>query len=139
MKVQPDKLRASHGRRATDIRGDCWTVTNRRSHRDWTWLVSVLALTVGLSACANYPGPPARTSMSAADDEINVASLDPLNAPPPPMIAAPPAGEPPNDPLLLVPAQGEAASQRVPLGTLGASSAPQPAAKPPTPLAPRDT
>lgn len=69
----------------------------------------------------------------------NDISVDPLDAPPPPMAAAAPAASEPSaptsDPLLLVPAQNQPASQRVPLGTLNASSDPKPAAKPPTPLA----
>lgn len=105
-------------------------------------IVSVLAVTAGLSACANFPGPlgasPPAPEASAANNDI---SIDPLDAPPPPMAAAsaPAAGEPAaapaSDPLLLVPAQNQVASQRVPLGTLNASSDPKPAAKPPTPLA----
>jgi hypothetical protein len=74
----------------------------------------------------------------------NEISVDPLDAPPPPMAAAtmpaaatPAVNEPAaaaSDPMLLVPAQNQA-SQRVPLGTLNPSSDPKPAAKPPTPLA----
>ncbi len=100
----------------------------------------MLALTAALSACANMPRAPGTSAPSseapAPSDEISVAALDPLNAPPPPS-ATPAAATPAADPLLLVPAQGPA-SQRVPLGTLNASSDPKPAAKPPTPLAPRD-
>jgi hypothetical protein len=96
----------------------------------------VLALTAGLSACANLPattGAPTTDALSASN-EINV---DPLDAPPPVAAAAPVASEvsaAASDPLLLVPAQTQA-SQRVPLGTLNASADPKPAAKPPTPLA----
>lgn len=76
--------------------------------------------------------------------DISVAALDPLNAPPPgaPAATAAPAADPvaATDPLLLVPAPSSGpASQRVPLGTLNASSDPKPAAKPPTPLTARDT
>lgn len=76
------------------------------------------------------------TEAAPANNDI---TIDPLDAPPPPMaVAAAPASNepaaPPSDPLLLVPTQNQA-SQRVPLGTLNASSDPKPAAKPPTPLA----
>lgn len=99
--------------------------------------VSVLTVTVALSACANFPGVMTAQSPqndAAAAPDVNV---DPLDAPPPvpaTMVAAnDPA--PATDPMLLVPAQTQA-SQRVPLGTLNAAPEPTPAAKPPTPLAP---
>ncbi len=81
----------------------------------------------------------ARAPATEAASATNEISVDPLDAPPPPMAAAaaPAASEPAapaQDPLLLVPTQNQA-SQRVPLGTLNASSDPAPAAKPPTPLA----
>lgn len=105
--------------------------------RDMRTLVSVLALTAGLSACANLPHLTPETSSAtadmpaAADNAINIAALDPLDAPPP----APdtPSNPVPSDSMLLVPAQ-TSASQRVPLGTLNASSDPKPAARPPTAL-----
>lgn len=102
----------------------------------------MLALTVGLTACANMPGSTGASSPGAkmaAHDEISATPLDPLDAPPPPMaMASDSAPAPASDPLLLVPAQTQA-SQRVPLGTLNASNDPKPAAKPPTPLSPRGT
>lgn len=104
----------------------------------------MLALTAGLTACATMPGSPGASSGGAkmgAHDEISAAALDPLDAPPPPMAMAADSAAAPTataDPLLLVPAQTQA-SQRVPLGTLNASSDPKPAAKPPTPLSPRGT
>ncbi len=102
-------------------------------------LVSVLALTAGLSACASFPAPTAETSPATADMTasdgagIDVAALDPLNAPPPSPAATAVSTETPSDSMLLVPAQGPA-SQRVPLGTLNASSDPKPAARAPTAL-----
>lgn len=104
----------------------------------------MLALTAGLTACANMPGSPGASSPGAtmgAPDEISAAALDPLDAPPPPMAMASDSAAAPTptaDPLLLVPAQTQA-SQRVPLGTLNASNDPKPAVKPPTPLSPRGT
>ncbi len=102
-------------------------------------LVSVLALTAGLSACANLPNPTPETPSATADMQapvdttIDVSALDPLDFPPP-FVAdnGPDAG--PSSTMLLVPAQTSSASQRVPLGTLNASSDPQPAARAPTAL-----
>lgn len=98
-------------------------------------LVSMLALAAGLSACANQGrmGAPLRSSLAPAN-EVSVASLDPLDAPPPPMAASAPALAAPSDSPLLVPPSGEG-SQRVPLGTLGTSGDPKPAPAPPTRLA----
>lgn len=139
--VQPDKLRPSRRRRAREIRGDRWTVTNKRSHRVMRTLVSMLALTAGLAGCANLPpmtyASTGTTPMLGSSAGISAISVDPLDAPPPAATPAPSATSP-SDPLLLVPSQTDA-SLRVPLGTLGASGATKPAAKPPTPLAPRES
>lgn len=134
--VQADKLCAP--RPAREV---FWTlpletvaVTNRRSHRDMRILVSILALTAGLTACATLPATPGSSlDTEAGAPGSDAVQVDPLDAPPPTPAAA--AAARAADPLLLVPAPAEGeASQRVPLGTLNASADPKPAAKPPTPL-----
>lgn len=102
--------------------------------------VPTLALTALLAGCAGFPAmdnPFSSLSSATAEEaalpgrssEISVAALDPLDVPPPASPATSPASP------LLVPAPAEA-SQRVPLGTLNASSDPAPALRPPTVLVP---
>ncbi len=97
-----------------------------------TIVLAVLGLTLGGCAAGSKllgidlggadqtatPAPAMEAAAAPPATPIDVAALDPLNQPPPPQNAA--AADP-----LLVPAPGagarQAASQRVPLGSLGAS------------------